>query len=121
MKWMNAWSIDRRRELRHPVHALVRLFMDSPQTGIQAEIVDLSPGGMCLRVFNLAMRPTSWLQLRIARSDGSAALAVAQVVRCQPDAVAFRFEDVCDSDRELLATPGFWSTAEAIDVRSPHF
>ena|SRR5690349_5257739 len=121
MKSMNAWSIDRRRELRHPVHAVVRVFMDSPQTGIQAEIVDLSPGGMCLRVLNLVMRPASWLQLRIARADGSAALAVAQVVRCQSDVVAFRFADVCESDRALLATPGFWSTAEAIDVRSPYF
>ncbi|HUS64343.1 MAG TPA: PilZ domain-containing protein [Kofleriaceae bacterium] len=118
---MSNWSIDRRREYRHPVHALVRVFMDSPQTGIQAEIVDLSPGGMCLRALNLAMRPSTWLQLRIARSDGSAALAVAQVVRCRPDAIAFRFEDVTEGDRELLATPGFWSTAEAIDVRSPYF
>lgn len=112
--------IDRRRETRHPVNALVRVFMDSPQTGMQAEIVDLSPGGMCLRMANLVMRPLSWLQLRIARADGSAALTLAQVVRCQAGEVAFRFDDVCDSDRARFSTPGFWSSAEAIDIRSAY-
>src|SRR5688572_26969261 len=100
MDSMNASRADRRRELRHAVNAHVRMFMDSPQTGMVAELIDLSPGGMCLRAPELRLRPSSLMQIRISRPDGSAALALAQVVRVQQKGIAFRFLDVCDSDRE---------------------
>lgn len=107
---------ENRRNARHFVGVSVRLFLDSPQTGMRAEIVDLSAGGMRIRAPGLELEPNAQMKVRIARQDGHAATTVARIVRADEDGIAFCFEDLTSSDRELLATPGFWSTAEHIDI-----
>jgi hypothetical protein len=117
---------ENRRNARHPVGVSVRLRfdsphtanrrLDSPHTGIRAEIVDLSAGGMRIRAPGLALSPDAQMTVRIARQDGHAAGGVARIVRADADGIAFRFEDLTTSDRELLSTPGFWTTAEIIDL-----
>ena len=111
---MMSFVPENRRNTRHHVGVSVRLFLDSPQTGMRAEIVDLSAGG--IRAPGLELSPDARLKVRIARGDGYAATTIARVVRIDEQGIAFRFEDLTASDRELLATPGFWSTAELIDL-----
>lgn len=109
---------ERRREPRHPVNTSVRLALESQHTISVARIVDLSAGGMRLEVPGLQLAPHGWLHIRLARRDGSAASAVARLIRCQGAGIAFRFDTVGEIDQRLFGTPGFWSTAEAIDVMS---
>ena len=113
---MMSFVPENRRNTRHHVGVSVRLFLDSPETGMRAEIVDLSAGGMRIRAPGLELSPDARMKVRIARVDGYAATTIARVVRIDEQGIAFRFEDLTSSDRELLATPGFWSTAELIDL-----
>lgn len=113
---MMSFVPENRRNARHPVGVSVRLFLHSPQTGMRAEIVDLSAGGMRIRAPGLELSPNSQLNVRIARHDGHAASGVARIVRADDEGIAFRFEDLTNTDRELLSTPGFWTTAEVIDL-----
>jgi hypothetical protein len=113
---MMSFVPENRRNARHFVGVSVRLFLDSPQTGMRAEIVDMSAGGMRIRAPGLDLAPNSQMTLRIARHDGHAATTVARIVRADESGIAFCFEDLTASDRELLAIPGFWSTAEIIDL-----
>src|SRR5262245_53095841 len=117
---------ENRRNARHPVGVSVRLRfdsphtanrrLDSPHTGIRAEIVDLSAAGMRLRPPGRALSPNAQLTVRIARQDGHAAGGLASMVRADDDGNALRFQYLTTSDRELLAPPGFWTTAEIIDL-----
>jgi hypothetical protein len=113
---MMSFVPENRRNARHPVGVSVRLFLDSPQTGMRAEIVDLSAGGMRIRAPGLELSPNLQMKVRIARQDGHAASGVARIVRADDSGIAFRFEDLTSADRELLSTPGFWTTAEIIDL-----
>lgn len=112
---MMSFVPENRRNARHPVGVSVRLFLDSPQTAMRAEIVDLSAGGMRIRAPGLQLSSNAPLRVRIARQDGHAATTVARIVREDDHGIAFQFEDLSTADRELLATPGFWTTAEIID------
>jgi len=113
---MMSFVPENRRSARHPVGVSVRLFLDSPQTGMRAEIVDMSAGGMRIRAPGLELPDNAQMTMRIARQDGHAAITVARIVRADDDGIAFCFEDSSSADRELLATPGFWTTAEHIDL-----
>ena len=113
---MMSFLRENRRSARYPVGVSARLFLDSPQTGMSAEIVDMSAGGMRIRAPGLELSPNSQLTVRIARQDGNAAITQARIVRADQDGIAFRFVDLTTADRELLATPGFWTTAEHIDL-----
>ncbi|HEU5056548.1 MAG TPA: PilZ domain-containing protein [Kofleriaceae bacterium] len=113
---MMSFVPENRRNARHVVGVSVRLFLDSPQTGMRAEIVDMSAGGMRIRAPGLELEPNAQMNLRIARQDGHAAFTSARIVRTDEDGIAFSFESPTEHDRELLAMPGFWSTAEIIDL-----
>jgi hypothetical protein len=107
---------EHRRNARHPVGVSVRLFLDSPQSGMRAEIVDRSASGMRIRAPGLALAPNAKMKVRIARQDGQAATTIARIVRHDDQGIAFHFENLSREDRELLSTPGFWTTAELIDL-----
>lgn len=107
---------ERRREPRHPVNTSVRLSLESQHTISVARIVDLSAGGMRLDAPGLQIPPDGWLHIRVARRDGAAATAVARLIRSHGAGIAFRFDTVGEVDQRLFGTPGFWSTAEVIDV-----
>ena len=70
---MMSFVPENRRNARHFVGVSVRLFLDSPQTGMRAEIVDMSAGGMRIRAPGLELAPNQQMTLRIARHDGHAA------------------------------------------------
>ena len=107
---------ERRREPRHTVNASVRLSLESQHTISVARIVDLSAGGMRLDAPGLQIAAEGWLHIRVARRDGHAASAVARLIRTHGAGLAFRFDTVGAIDQGLFATPGFWTTAEVIDV-----
>ena len=107
---------ERRQQPRHAVNASVRLSLESHHTISVARIVDLSAGGMRLLAPGLTLAPGGWLHIRVARRDGSAATAVARMIRCHGPGIAFRFDTVGEADQRLFATPGFWQTADSIDV-----
>lgn len=113
---MMSFVRENRRTARFPVGVSVRVFLDSPHTGMRAEIVDMSAGGMRIRAPGLELSPNAQMMVRIARQDGHAASTMARIVRADHDGIAFSFEDLTSADRELLGTPGFWSTAEHIDI-----
>ena len=113
---MMSFVPENRRNARHFVGATVRVFLNSPQTGMRAVIVDMSAGGMRIHAPGLLLEPNAQMTMRIARHDGHAATTVARIVRADEGDIAFCFEDLTASDRELLAIPGFWSTAEVIDL-----
>jgi hypothetical protein len=112
---MMSFVRENRRTARYPVGVSVRVFLDSPLTGMRAEIVDMSAGGMRIRAPGLELSPNEQMTLRIARQDGRAAFATARIVRADHGGIAFRFEDLTSDDRELLAMPDFWTTADHIN------
>jgi hypothetical protein len=107
---------ENRRNARYPVGVSVRLLLDSSQTGMRVEIVDRSASGMCIRAPGLALAPDAQVKVRIARQDGQAATMIARIVRHDDRGIAFHFESLGSADRELLSTPGFWTTAELIEL-----
>jgi len=109
-------NTERRREPRHPVNAAVRLSLEWEHTISVARIVDMSAGGMRLDAPGLYLASQGWLHLRVVRRDGEAASAVARLVRSHGAGIAFRFDTVGVIDQRLFATPGFWRTADSIEV-----
>jgi hypothetical protein len=113
---MMSFVPENRRSARHPVGVSVRLLVDSAHTSMRVEIVDMSAGGMRIRAPDLRLLPNARMGIRIARQDGHTARGIARIVRADDGDIAFRFEDLDSADRELLSTPGFWTTAELIDL-----